>query len=111
MAADLIIFTKNFKSLNYLDVAQVTDRTFTFRLIRRVERSANSVAFVAQFSSGVDVEAVLTGFQAVDDTADLDRTVLGRLFDQQFTVHFRALDVDHGPTWTFHRLCSAPADG
>ena len=59
----------------------------------------------------MDVNAVLTGFQTIDGTTDLDGAADRGLFQENLALDIDTLEGDDGTTRTLHRFSGAKSDG
>jgi len=92
-----------------LDVSEVSDGTFILTL--HGELRSDALASLSQNGSLVDVNAVLTGFQTIDGTTDLDGAGDRGLFQENLALDIDTLEGDDGTTRTLHRFSGAKSDG
>ena len=89
----------------YLDIAEVASEFLAFTPVGMDELLTNVLTLGAKRVSGVDVNAMETGLQAINDTADLDWAVDRGLFQHKFAANIGvALDLNKGTTRAFDGL-------
>lgn len=88
----------------YLNVAEVTSGTLSVEFLRRNELATNVLAVLSESSSGVNMETVTSGLEAVDNTTDLDGAVDGGLLQHDLAVNVHTFNGNEGPAGSLGNL-------
>ncbi len=89
---------------SYLDIAEMASQSLAFTPVGVNELLTNAFALGTESSSSMDMNAMETGLQAINDTTDLDWAIDGSLFHHEFAANIGTLDLNKGTTRAFDGL-------